>query len=372
VILPLTLAATLAATCPPQPWPLFRAYTARFVSADGRAIDPSERHRTVSEGQAYLLFLALAAGDRPLFERALRWTEANLARGDLAANLPAWLWGRDGRGRWRVLDENAAADADLWMGYALVEAGRLWRAPRYEALGRALLANVVRLEVAELPGLGPMLLPAPRGFVLEQGRAWRLNPSYLPPQLARGLAAAGVPGPWEALVAAQLRMLREASRDGDVPDWTVWRGGRFHPDPVAGHVASYDAIRVHLWVGMLDEGDPLHPAFLAATAGPARRLAARREVPERVDLATGAANGEAPPGFLAALLPDALARGDGGGAASLRSALARARSGRLYGDPPAYYDQNLALFALGFAEGRFRFGADGRLRPTWEGRCRGR
>ena len=44
----------------------------------------------------------------------------------------------------------------------------------------------------------------------------------------------------------------------------------------------------------------------------------------------------------------------------------------LYGEPPAYYDQNLALFGRGFVEGRFRFGADGALLTAWETRCLGR
>ena len=52
--------------------------------------------------------------------------------------------------------------------------------------------------------------------------------------------------------------------------------------------------------------------------------------------------------------------------------LARAFKRGLYGDPPAYYDQNLVLFAQGFTESRYRFGADGSLAPAWETRCIGR
>ncbi|HET9596372.1 MAG TPA: cellulose synthase complex periplasmic endoglucanase BcsZ, partial [Anaeromyxobacteraceae bacterium] len=318
----------------------------------------------------YLLFHALVADDRALFERALRWTERHLARGELAANLPAWLWGRDAHGRFRVLDRNSAADADVWMGYALVEAGRVWRAPEHDRLGRALLAEVVRREVRDLPGLGPALLPAPRGFELEAGRAWRLNPSYLPPQVARGLATAGVPGPWPALAAAQRRMLVEASARGFAPDWTLLRDGSFGPDPVGGAVGGYDAIRVYLWNGMLAAGHPERAALLAATAGPAALLAEGREPPERVRLTTGEGQGRAPPGFLAALLPDVLARGDRAAAERLRAGLSAARRGAaLLGDPPAYYEQNLALFGEGFAEGRFRFAEDGRLVPAWEEAC---
>jgi endoglucanase len=37
----------------------------------------------------------------------------------------------------------------------------------------------------------------------------------------------------------------------------------------------------------------------------------------------------------------------------------------LYGKDQAYYDQNLALFASGFFEGRFRFGQSGELKVEW-------
>jgi endoglucanase len=41
-------------------------------------------------------------------------------------------------------------------------------------------------------------------------------------------------------------------------------------------------------------------------------------------------------------------------------------STRLLGTPSRYYDQNLALFALGWREQRFRFAPDGTLRVQWK------
>jgi endoglucanase len=66
----------------------------------------------------------------PTFDRLLHWTQANLAGGDLQTHLPAWLWGKQGR---PVEDSrpNSASDADVWMAYALIEAGRLWNVPVY-------------------------------------------------------------------------------------------------------------------------------------------------------------------------------------------------------------------------------------------------
>jgi len=38
----------------------------------------------------------------------------------------------------------------------------------------------------------------------------------------------------------------------------------------------------------------------------------------------------------------------------------------LYGKPAKYYDQNLALFALGFEERRFWFNSHGALQLSWK------
>jgi endoglucanase len=37
----------------------------------------------------------------------------------------------------------------------------------------------------------------------------------------------------------------------------------------------------------------------------------------------------------------------------------------LYGKNPRYYDQNLALFALGWSDHRLAFDTDGKLRVRW-------
>jgi endoglucanase len=347
-------------------WPHWARYVEAFVSNDGRVIDRTDE-RTTSEGQAYALFFALVANDRPLFERVLRWTEDNLARGSLAEHLPAWHWGRRKYGTWAVVDANSASDADLWLAYALLEASRLWSEPRHGALARDLLANVAANEVVTLPSLGPMLLPGPHGFAVEGGRAWRLNPSYLPPQVLRRLARE--PGPWSEVLRSSVRMLRETAARGVVADWVLYapRHG-FSADPVKGRVGSYDAIRSYLWVGMLPADDPARRALAPATSGLLRVLDERGVLPERIDVRTLRGDGRAPVGFYAALLPLAGAA-DPGRARALEDRVAAAARDGLYGDPPTYYDQNLVLFARGFTEGRFRFTADGELETAWVARC---
>ena len=61
--------------------------------------------------------------------------------------------------------------------------------------GTLLLQRIGREEVADIPGPGLMLLPGKVGFVAED--RWRLNPSYLPPQLLARFAALN--GPWRAM-----------------------------------------------------------------------------------------------------------------------------------------------------------------------------
>ncbi len=362
--------APAASGCAAVSWPTWTRYVQAFVAGDGRVIDHGDHDRTTSEGQAYALFFALVANDAPLFERILRWTGDNLAGGRLAERLPAWSWGQRRDGSWGVLDANSASDADLWTAYALLEGGRLWSEPRYVQLGRRILSNVAAREVAALPGLGPTLLPGPRGFAVQGGRGWRLNPSYAPPQVLRAAATAQPDGPWRAVLASAVRMLRETSRRGVFPDWVLYtaRGG-FSRDPVKGAVGSYDAIRVYLWLGMLPPGDPARGVLAdGARAGPLRVLADRGTLPERIDAASLRAAGQAPVGFYAALLPLAT-EVDRAAVPRLDARVVAAAKDGLYGSPPAYYDQNLVLFARGFLEGRFRFAADGRLEPAWGDAC---
>lgn len=344
------------------PWPLWEAYRARFIEADGKVVDDLAHH-TTSEGQSYALFHALVAGDRPTFERVLAWTEAHLAGGDLGAHLPAWRW-VDGK----VADPNSASDADLWAAYALSQAALRWSVPAWSAKAERLLALIAAREVRDLPGLGPMLLPGPMGF--ERGARTRLNPSYLPPPLVRWAAAAAPTGPW-ARMADALGKLAAGAAPGRVwPDWIVWdrNAGAFAVDGDSGPVGSYDAIRVYLWAAMTPPEDGLKASWMA---GGTRMFEAARALgvaPDRLDtgvhddIADVVKSMNAPPGFQLVVALYAEAHGEAALARSLYAEAARAlRADGLYGEPAHYYDQNLALFAEGFGAGRFRFRVDGAL-----------
>ncbi len=373
---------SIAGGCKEGPWQLWNSYAGHFIdSGSGRVFDPGGDQSTTSEGQAYALFFALVDNDRPTFNRVLSWTEDNLAGGDLAAHLPAWHWGKTADGKWQILDPSSASDADTWMAYTLLEAGRLWRSTADTALGRSMLALIARNEVVNLPGFGPMLLPGSAGF--QQGNHWILNPSYLPLFLFERLASFDPSGPWPQIAAGIPRLLAQGSPHGFAMDWIQYvPGDGFYPAPkpaAAGlqtpagpaPVGSYDAIRVYLWAGMIDPADPARTPILDAVPAMSGYLANHDAPPEKVSDRGIAEAQDGPIGFSAAVLPYLRGYPDFTRAFVRQlirlNAQKNATSG-LYGQPVAYYDQNLALFATGFLEARFRFGPRGELNVGWKRR----
>jgi endo-1,4-beta-D-glucanase Y len=360
-----------AAAAPPERWPLWEAYISAFLDSQGRVIDPQGAGRTTSEGQSYGMFFALVANDRDRFGRLLNWTANNLADGDLGTRLPSWLWGKDPAGQWKVLDENSAADADLWIAYTLCEAGRLWRQPQYDSLGKRMMALIAAGEVVELPGFGTTLLPGRSGFHPTPD-SWLLNPSYLPLPLLTRFAVLNPQGPWRGIAAGLPSLLEKSARRGFAMDWVSYSAkDGFQPARLPGTSAapggSYDAIRVYLWAGLTHPETPGRGQSLAAVPGMANYLAMHASPPERVDAAGMAGSNSAPVGFSAALLPYLQATGaksaQAAQAARLAAQLDPATS--LYGRPPVYYDENLTLFGLGGRQRWFIFGRDGELQLRW-------
>lgn len=330
-------------------WDKFKQY---YISADGRVIDPQTvDRRTTSEGQSYGMFFALVTQDQPLFDKLLHWTEMNLAKGDLKKHLPAWKWGQNAQKKWTVLDCNSAADADLWIAYDLLEAGRLWKNTYYSSLGKKLLQQILKMEVVRIPGVGLTLLPGPFGFNFK--KSWRLNPSYLPLQLLARFAA--VNSRWNVLERNSFRLLLETSPKGFAPDWVTWKKRiGWQPDQTNPNLGSYDAIRVYLWVGML-ANDMQKKSVLVKHFWPIIELTQQLGAPpEKINVLTGQTTGRGSIGFAAALLPLL---------ANNPSLLAIQRQhvdeAKFTGD--SYYTAVLRLFGQGWDENRYRFNAQGEL-----------
>ena len=357
------LTSGLVTSCAPREWPpLWAGYTATFMDGQIRVIDRDAGDRTTSEGQAYAMFFALVANDRTRFDKLLRWTELNLAQGDLSAHLPAWLWGRSADGAWGVLDANSASDADVWLAYTLYEAGDAWREPRYTRLAEQLATRVAEEEVVAVPTLGPTLLPGARGFARDG--TYRLNVSYLPLQLFIALSARQPDGPWQAIATTIPRIVRASSPHGFATDWI-----EFTPDGafVPSSQGSYDAIRTYLWAGLLDPATPSRDALLSALGGMAPHVRANGRPPARVNANGTIKDGNGSIGFSAAIVPYLEAVGETRLAREQQARVSDARDTQtgVLGRPARYYDQNLALFALGATERRYSFDARGRFKAKW-------
>jgi endo-1,4-beta-D-glucanase Y len=358
-----------------QPWPLWDSYTQRIVDQQGRVIDHSAQDLTTSEGQAYAMFFALVANDRTRFDKLLDWTQTNLAANDLTLHLPAWSWGKNPDGSWRVLDQHSASDADLWMAYDLMEAGRLWHEPRYRKLGTVMAARIAQQEVVYVPGLGTTLLPAPVGF-LPDATTWLINPSYLPPFLLAYFAKAIPSGPWGSVLQSLNPLLAQGSGARFAMDW-VSAGTEIRPSISPAQLASgnrdkppiggYEAIRVYLWLGIADPSTPEVQTLLPLVSGMAAYLKDHITPPEQVDSTGRILSTNAPPGFSAALIPylHALGLKQQEKLQIDRLAATRDASSGLYGHNAGYYDQNLALFSTGWTEQRYRFDRDGNLKVKW-------
>ena len=361
-------------------WTAYRTFAARFVQPDGRVIDYSTpTQQTTSEGQSYAMFFALVANDRTTFDRLLAWTRTNLAANQFEpgnVRLPSWQWGRKPDGSFGVLDPNSASDSDLWIAYDLLQAGRLWNEKTYTQLGMALATQIVRHEVTNLAGLGPMLLPGPQGF--KTGDVTRLNPSYSPLPVLRGLAREMPDGPWNQLAENSYKLVTTTAPRGFSPDWAAYKSGQFVVDPQTADTGSYDAIRVYLWAGLTSSADPLGKPWLAKLGGMRQAVAQNGYPPERVSVSTGATSGEGPLSYWAALAPYFKTLGDDRGLGLARAHLA-ALDAPVANSPaatsanpnrePVYYDRVLGLFGAGFIEGRYRFDEAGRLVPSWRSAC---
>jgi endoglucanase len=350
-------------------WTLWESYAERFINGDGRVIDFDAKDRTTSEGQSYAMFFALVANDRERFDRLLGWTEHNLTTLGLNRQLPAWLWGQGSDGAWGIQDENSASDSDLWIAYTLIQAGRLWHDSTLGNLGVALAREMAVSEVVAPGGLGSMLLPGRLGFRPEPG-LFQLNASYLPVQLLLGISRALPGGPWQHIAETTPRVIHGSSPEGFAMDWIAYRedaGFAIQPVPQQPPAASYDGIRVYLWAGMLPAKTVGRQDILDSLHGMVEQVRRAGVPPAKVGADGTVLDPNGGPGFSAAVIPFLLALDERKLAQKQIQRLEsyQNKATGLYGNPPRYYDQNLALFATGWYEKLFSFDEKGDLRVPW-------
>jgi len=218
-LLAATLVWTRVAADPAVPEPvrladmLGRRFLDRYMADDGRVVRHDQGGDTVSEGQAYAMLVAAGLGDRPRFDAAWRWTQANLQRAD---GLLAWLW-RGGV----VVDPMPASDADLDAAVALLEAADRFRDERYREDARRLAAAILAQETAVVAGrrflaAGPWAATPPV----------RLNPSYFAPASFVALHGLTADPAWLELDRTSRQLVSSLTAAGDrlPPDWAELRG----------------------------------------------------------------------------------------------------------------------------------------------------
>ena len=348
-------------------WPDWQRFKQIMLSDDGRVIDFSDNNAiTTSEGQSYGMFFALANNEPTTFEKLFSWTQNNLADGNLKTNLPAWQWGEKEQ-KWGIIDSNSASDSDLWIAYNLLEAAKLWDNKHYQEIGLALSELILEQETADIPGLGLTLLPGKIGFTKnnsdKKSTSWKLNPSYVPIQLLRAMLKHTKDQRWQALIDSSNKLIVDTAPKGFSPDWIIYQQSQgFSNKPQIG---SYNAIRVYLWAGMLDDQEPLKQLHLKAFRPMADYMENSLLPPEKVNHITGQVTGNGPIGFTAALLPF-LSASDAKTAQV--NQLIRLITHPLSSKPKRYYDQVLGLFGVGWIQKRYSFDEHGHLVPRWHSR----
>lgn len=222
--------------------PSWSAFKSDFVLPSGRIVDKGNGDVSHSEGQGYGLWLALTARDRKLFDTILDWTEANLARTDMAL----FAWRYDPRSPNPVADRNNATDGDIFIAWALARAARLWREPafarRSEAIRTAILAHLVIDRFDRR-----LLLPGVEGFA--SPNIVTVNPSYIIWPALDAFRAMDGKATWGPLITDSERLLL-ACRFGprSLPtDWIDVTADGLAPAASKPPRFGFDAIRIPLY-----------------------------------------------------------------------------------------------------------------------------
>lgn len=344
-------------------WTQWRIFKSDFISQDGRVIDwQSDKNITTSEGQSYALFFSLVANDKVMFKKLLTWSQNNLALGNISKNLPAWIWGKKEDNSYGIIDKNSASDADLWFAYTLVEAGSIWKNESYIQLGYKLLQLILDKETKHLPGLGLSILPAPYGFEISES-TWRLNPSYLPLFILKRFTKEPGFSSWKNIYKTSAKTILQNSLNGTAPNWVLYsKSKQFHYTTEHSDVGSYDAIRVYLWAGMMNDNAEYKKQLIKQLNPMINHFNKFQSVPLNTFSITGSYKKVGPLGFSIALLP-LLNKFDDTHILSMKNKVHNTQNQSM--KKPNYYQNVLALFSFGYLDGKFKFNRYGYLETPW-------
>ncbi len=221
------------------------AYSAHFISKDGRVIDDANGNISHSEGQGYGLLLAFMAGQKADFELIWSFTQTEmLIRND---GLSVWKW--DPATRPHITDTNNASDGDLLISYALALAGKYWDNPDYRSKAAMIAGTLLKKQVVMHEG-ETILLPAMRGFAAtEREDGPVINLSYWVFEAFPLLNELVPSDQWAALSASGLKLLQN-SRFGAAHLPSDWISLHQAPHPASGFAPEfgYNNLRIALYL----------------------------------------------------------------------------------------------------------------------------
>lgn len=218
----------------------YNYYITKFVSKDGRVMDPDRGDITTSEGQSYIMQRTVAVNDRKTFDRTYKWTKEHLQRRD---KLFSWIWGQDKKGKFRVLDRNSAADADVNIAFALILAYERWKNEKYLKEALPIVDSIWRNETKKIGKLR-VLMP---GWVQTRVEKIEVNPSYFAPYAFKFFKKYDKKHDWNKITESSYYYILASSaktKTGLPPNWFLIEKGEIVLENSERSDFSYDAIRV--------------------------------------------------------------------------------------------------------------------------------
>jgi endo-1,4-beta-D-glucanase Y len=196
---------------------MYVQWKAKFVTGSGsstRVQRPENSNDTVSEGIGYGMLIAVALGDKTLFDGLWSYSQAHVATGMLMTWDISSGGGNAGTG--------SATDADEDMAYALIEAGKQWGGT-YAATAKTMIGQIWTSDIdqtALLPTGGSNYGSVTGGKVT--------NPSYFAPAYYRVFATVDTGHAWGTVAtnvySAISNIEGQVGTAGLIPAWCTSSG----------------------------------------------------------------------------------------------------------------------------------------------------
>jgi cellulose synthase (UDP-forming) len=174
---------------------LWTFYKFNFIE-NGRVISHDEKGVTTSEGQSYAMLRAVWASDHEMFDTVWNWTKKNLRRKN--DKLFAWKYNNG-----KVLDYNAATDADVDIALALLLGSRLFKDELYADEARKILRDIWKYEVVKVDEKYYLT----GGNWASSERYPTIHVAYLAPYAYETFATVDPDHPWKQLVETSYEIL---------------------------------------------------------------------------------------------------------------------------------------------------------------------